>query len=92
MIRTPVVPLSLAVALLSGCMATSPNLDQAFGQSVRHAVALQTLNPTAGRDSALPALADAQAARNTLSKQRDSYKTPPPTFQVIGVTASSAGQ
>jgi hypothetical protein len=92
MIRTHVVLLSLAVAALGGCMSASPNLDRGFGQSARNAVALQTLNPTAGRDTALPALADAQTARNALTKQRDSYKTPPPTFNVIGVTASSAAQ
>ena len=93
----------IAIALVWGCLGTvslggcagwsaSPAGDQAFGASVRQAVALQTINPNAGREASAVTAVDSQALRNALARQRDSFKSPPQTFNVIGVTSSSAGQ
>lgn len=78
---------------LSGCAllpAPAPRVDGLFGTSVRHAVSAQTARPDAGQRAAEPAQFDAQAAVAALAKHRESFKTPPPTFNVIGIT--SGGQ
>lgn len=82
-----------AALLLAGCAGpeVAPNYDARFGQSVRQAVALQTLNPGAGTDTAAPAAIDAQAARNALVRQRASFSSPPPSFTVLGITGGGGG-
>lgn len=75
----------LLSAALAGCSSLSPRSDAAFGNAVRQAKTLQTLNPQAGLDDPrLPTL-DGASARNALVRQRDSFKEPPPTFQILGV-------
>lgn len=86
-----------AALLLAGCAGPSvaPEYDARFGSAVRQAVALQTLNPGAGTDTAAPAALDAQAARNALVRQRASFSSPPPTFTIFGLTgggSSGGGQ
>lgn len=77
--------LLLLGAASAGCTSLSPGSDAAFGDSVRQAKALQTLNPHAGQDDpSLPTL-DGISARNALVRQRDSFKEPPQTFQILGV-------
>jgi len=80
-------PLAAAIAAaLSGCAATqAPQTDARFGQSVRNAVAAQTLNPNAGAKPGSPAAADGQAAVNALKRYRDGFKDPPPSFTILNI-------
>lgn len=84
---------ALALACsLGGCAllpSPAPQVDSLFGSSVRHAVRAQSANPDAGKRPAEPAQFDAQSAVSALAKHRDSFKTPPPTFNVIGLTSGS---
>lgn len=82
---------ALAATGLGGCAALAPpapQLDSVFGLSVRHTVASQTLNPEASQRARAMSGFDAQSAIAALAKHRSSFKTPPPTFNVIGLTAA----
>jgi type IV pilus biogenesis protein CpaD/CtpE len=80
-------PLAAAIAAaLSGCAATqAPQTDARFGDSVRSAIAAQTLNPNAGAKPGGPTATDAQAAVNALKRYRDGFKEPPPSFTILGI-------
>ena len=81
--------------VLSGCGATSgfkpmfvgetPLLDSKFGDAVRAARASQTLDTQAGAKNAgkQPNM-DAESAVNSVHTLRETYKTPPPTFTILG--------
>lgn len=45
----PLLPMLAALAALAGCAQTTPGWDERFGDSVRQARALQTLDPAAGQ-------------------------------------------
>ena len=80
-------PLAAAIAAaLSGCAVSTqvPEMDTRFGQSVRGAIAAQTLNPNAGKSGG-PVAGDGQAGINTLKRHRDTFKEPPPAFTVLGI-------
>ena len=80
----------LGSTALGGCAwmpAPAQQVDGLFGTSVRHAVAAQTANPDAGKKPRPPDTYDAQAAVAALARHRASFKTPPPTFNIIGVTS-----
>lgn len=77
-----VYPLVLCAALLSAC-AVSPELDSHFGDAVATVRQRQTLNP---QGSPAPALGmDGKAAKETMDRYLDSYKSPPPTINVINI-------
>ena len=79
--------------LLGACAAATPAFDSQFGESVRQAAALQTLNPAAGRDGDPVAGIDGRAGRSAIERYQESFRTPPPTFEVFniggGVSAGS---
>jgi hypothetical protein len=71
--------LLLALAALGGgCVATSPHADSQFGQSVRAAVALQTADPAAVRNTNPVSGMDGPAARAAQHKYEASFATPAP--------------
>jgi len=70
---------------LVGCASTTPNYDRLFGQAVRAAQAQQTINPEASSNPDPVAGIDGPAARESIGRYQDSYKTPPPTFNVINI-------
>ncbi len=90
--------LALAVASLSslgGCALLpppAPTLDGLFGASVRHSVAAQTANPDAGKRARQPDEFDAQSAVAALARHRATFKAPPPSFNIIGVTGGGDQQ
>lgn len=88
--------LSLSILLtVSGCgvmsgfkpmfTGESPQLDAKFGDAVRAARASQTLDPQAGVKNAgkQPSM-DAESAVNSVHTLRETYKTPPPSFSILG--------
>jgi len=80
---------------LAGCASTTPNLDARFGQAVLAARAQQTINPDASLNTDPVTGMDGRAARETMVRYHDTFKKPPPTFNVIniggGITGDSAG-
>lgn len=64
--------------LLAGCVQTTPQWDSQFGQSVRLAQQQQTLNPQAGADAPVNGI-EGVAARETVTRYRNSFKEPQPT-------------
>jgi hypothetical protein len=83
------------VCLLSGCVMVAPNLDSAFGDSVRLAQARQTLNPDASRNTGVVRRIEGVASKNALDRYNDSFKNPPPTniFTInVGGGAGGGGQ
>lgn len=84
--------LIVAATTLAGCAAsTTPKLDSQFGQAVMAARAQQTINPDAGRNPAPVSGLDGQAAREAMGRYHDSFKTPPPTFNVINIGGGIGG-
>ncbi|HZX31871.1 MAG TPA: hypothetical protein VFF03_11010 [Rhodocyclaceae bacterium] len=75
-----------AAIAAAGCASTTtPVYDQSFGQAVRMARAQQTINPDASRNTDPVAGIDGAAAKESIGVYHDSYKAPPPTFNVINI-------
>lgn len=84
--------LFVGVALtIAGCASTTPNLDARFGQAVLAARAQQTINPAASLNPDPVSGLDGRAAREAMGRYHDSFKTPPPSFNVINIGGSIAG-
>jgi len=74
-----------AAITAAGCASTTPHYDKHFGEAVRTARAQQTINPEASRNPDPVAGIDGVAAKESIGQYRDSYKAPPPTFNVINI-------
>lgn len=74
-----------ALSGLAGCASTTPHYDRHFGLAVRAAQAQQTINPEASNNPDPVAGIDGTAARESIGRYQDSYKAPPPTFNVINI-------
>ena len=78
-------PALAVAALLAGCAASpSPNYDTRFGDAVREAKQRMTLNPGAASANPVAGL-DGRAAREAQVRYQDSFKSPPPTVNVINI-------
>jgi hypothetical protein len=88
----------LPLAVLAGCAtSTTPNYDANFGSSVREARLKMTINPDAGKRPDLVLGLDGTAARESMIRYYDSFKTPPPVINAINIggrigSAAGAGQ
>ena len=84
----------LALTLLAGtgCSHVTPNYDARFGDAVRDAKRKMTLNPDAGKDGNPVVGMDGRAARESMLRYQDSYKTPPPAVNVINIGGAIGGQ
>ena len=80
-------PLIAALAFLlgSGCATNTPHFDQEFGMAVNTAKARQTLNPDASRNTDPVTGIGGTPADSTMDEYHNSFKAPPPTFQVINI-------
>ncbi len=68
---------ALAVsAALGGCAQTSPRFESGFGHAVRAAVAAQTVNPEAVRNTDAVTGIDARAAVAAQQRYESSYRAP----------------
>jgi hypothetical protein len=96
------IPLLMMVAALgaAGCASpapggfgasTTPYYDARFGEAVRQARALQTLNPEAGRHADPVLGIDGPAAASALENYRESFRAPDRTFEVLDLGGSGAG-
>lgn len=80
---TSVLAVLLPLLLLPGCASTSPQFEGQFGQSVRAAVALQSLDPAAARNTNPVNGMDGAAARATHMSYQGSYHAPAPAAASI---------
>jgi len=71
---------------LAGCAGgATPVYDARFGEAVRQAQALQTLNPEAGLAGDPVTGIDGQAGAAAIDRYQESFRTPPRTFEVFGI-------
>jgi hypothetical protein len=75
---TPLLACTLALFLIGGCTSLSPHFDQQVGLAVNTAKARQTVNPEASRN--------ADPVAGIGGEYHNSFKAPPPTFQVINAS------
>jgi hypothetical protein len=76
---------ALALLLTGGCVSQSPHFDQQVGLAVNTAKARQTLNPDASRNADPVAGIDGTPAAFAIGEYHNSFKAPPPTFNVINI-------
>ena len=89
-VRTLIV--AVAGLVLAGCASsTTPRLDARFGDAVRQVRALQTIDQSASSNPDPVAGIDGPAARNTVDRYRESFKTPPATSSAT-FSVHSVGQ
>jgi hypothetical protein len=67
-----------------GASAT-PRYDATFGDAVRQARAMQTLNPEAGRDGRVVVGIDGRAGAFAIDSYKESFRAPPRTFDVLNI-------
>lgn len=83
---------AVGLAALSGCTTTTPHLDSKFGHAVNAAKAQQTLNPEASKNTDPVAGIEGTPAKESIDRYHDTFKAPPPTFEVININSGSGGQ
>lgn len=78
--------LCAVLAALAGCASNpTPVLDSNFGVAVNTAKAQQTINPDAAKNTDPVRGIDGIAAKDSMERYHDSFKAPPPTFNVINI-------
>lgn len=80
------------LGLLAGCVAIHPEVDQRHGQAVMGARDAQTFNPQAARNPNAVSGIDGMAAKETMDRYVDTFKSPPPTTNVINIGGGLGGQ
>lgn len=79
--------LALLPLAMAGCAATTtPHYDDHFGEAVRTAVAQQTINPDASKNTDPVAGLDGKAAERTIDNYDKSFKTPEKS-KTLSITA-----
>ena len=83
----------IPLLLLGGCATGSvtPHYDARFGSALREAKLKMTINPDAGKKPDLVLGADGRAARESVIRYNDSFKTPPPVTNVINIGGAIGG-
>jgi hypothetical protein len=80
--------IALSLCLLAGCSTTTPDYDNKFGDAVRAARLSMTINPEAGKNPDQVAGMDGNAARETMLRYQDTFKSPPPAINVTNIGGS----
>jgi uncharacterized lipoprotein len=81
--------LMVLVSVLAGCAnSPTPQYDSRFGDAVRQARQMMTLNPTAGTTAAPVIGMDGRAGAEAVGRYHDSFKAPPPVVNVINIGGS----
>jgi hypothetical protein len=85
--------LIVLLAVLAGCAnSPTPHYDTRFGDAVRQARQMMTLNPNAGSTPPAVAGIDGKAAAEAVGRYQDSFKAPPPVTNVINIGGSVRGR
>lgn len=80
------------VAVLAACAPTTPQWDATFGETVRTAVAQQTLNPDASRDTDPVSGIDGAAGAAAITLYRESFTKPQPQPNVFTIGVGGGEQ
>lgn len=88
-----ILAIGAAATLLGACASTpstlvsgaTPEIDARFGDAVREARARQTIDPDASRNTDPVAGIDGEAGRAAMIRYHDSFREPPPTFNILGI-------
>jgi hypothetical protein len=75
------------LATLAGCVSPAPYVESHIGSAVNAAKAQQTINPDASKNPDPVAGIDGRAAKNSVDRYEDSFKAPPPTFNIININS-----
>ena len=85
--------LLLLPAVLTGCAASvTPNYDARFGTALRNALAMQVINPDAGRNGDAATGMDGTASRASIVLYQGTFKEPPPVVNVINIGGGVGGK
>ena len=90
-VRLPMLRVSLGLsllALLAGCVSTTPEYDKRFGDAVRQSRLDMTINPDAGSTADAALGMDGISAREGLVRYQNTFKAPPPVTNVISISGS----
>ncbi len=79
------------IGLMAGCASVTPNYDAKFGDTVREAKLKMTINPDAGKNPDQVAGLDGKAAKESMIRYQETFKTPPPVVNVINIGGSVGG-
>ncbi|MDT3679999.1 MAG: hypothetical protein ROZ64_14315 [Burkholderiaceae bacterium] len=93
--RTITVVGTLAAWALLGTACTTPatpNYDARFGEAVRQAKAMQTLNPEAGKNADPVTGIDGESGKNAIDRYQESFKAPPQTFEIFDIGGGVQGR
>ncbi|MBI1891477.1 MAG: hypothetical protein HYS18_12575 [Burkholderiales bacterium] len=74
---------------LAGCVSTPSQTDEQFGNAVRAAKAVQTINPEASRNTKAPTGLEGTAAKATMDRYEKSFESPPPPVNVFTIGIGS---
>jgi len=80
----------VGVVAFAGCTTTTPHLDSKFGEAVNAAKAQQTLNPEASKNTDPVSGQDGKAGKESIDRYHETYKAPPPTFNVININSGGS--
>jgi hypothetical protein len=82
---------AVGVSALCSCASATPQADSRFGHAVNQAKLQQTLNPDAGSKTGPIDGLGGTPARESIERYHDTFKAPPPTFDIIFGTGTSGG-
>lgn len=91
MIKQDAVLTLMALSLMAGCVATHPQVDRSAGDAVVSARSAQTLYPAGTTITEEPGI-QGMAAKETINRYYDGFRTPPPTMNVINIGGSLTDQ
>ena len=83
--------LTLTASALSGCAPLTPHLDAHFGEAVNLAIAQQTINPDASRNTDPVAGMGGKAAQAVIDTYHEGLKQPPEPATVINIGGGLGG-
>jgi len=83
--------LSAGAGFMAGCVSLHPEVDRTAGEAVTAAKYAQTLNPGGSRITTDPGI-DGRAADETMKEYVKSFRSPPPTMNVINIGGPLTGQ
>ena len=83
--RKSITAMLSMLGLVAGCVAIHPEVDSRAGDAVTAAKSAQTLNPRPSRDPNAISGIDGRAAKESMDRYVESFRSPPPTMNVINI-------
>ncbi|HTD04524.1 hypothetical protein [Undibacterium sp.] len=80
-----------ALLALTACAQITPHADAVFGDTVRIAIAQQTMDPDASKNADPVSGMDGRAARDAVDRYHKSFKEPTPHPSVFTIGIGSGG-